>query len=215
MRTRRPRPTPATRSAFAGFRFPPDVIVLASAGTCASACPTATSRSYSPSAGSKSTTLRSTAGCSGSHRCWLRLPAHAGTPSVTAGSSTKPTSKWPGSGAMSIARSTSSGRSSTCWPPPGELPRPPTGSWSGHRHDQGQARRGHHRSGAGVPSGPRGTAGMAWHRTDQYANNRVEADHGRLQAWLRPMRGLKQCSSGMRSSRTFAADTTSWPPRSR
>ena len=31
-----------------------------------------------------------------------------------------------------------------------------------------------------------------WHRTDQYANNRVEADHGRLKAWLRPMRGLKQ-----------------------
>src|SRR5918992_4618949 len=29
MRTRRPRPAPATRSAFAGFRFPPDVIVLA------------------------------------------------------------------------------------------------------------------------------------------------------------------------------------------
>src|SRR5215216_2273146 len=31
-----------------------------------------------------------------------------------------------------------------------------------------------------------------WHRTDQYANNRVEADHGRLKAQLRPMRGLKQ-----------------------
>ena len=31
-----------------------------------------------------------------------------------------------------------------------------------------------------------------WHRTEQYANNRVEADHGRLKAWLRPMRGLKQ-----------------------
>jgi hypothetical protein len=29
MRTHRPRPAPATRSAFAGFRFPPDVIVLA------------------------------------------------------------------------------------------------------------------------------------------------------------------------------------------
>src|SRR4030095_4269406 len=28
MRTRRPRPAPAIRSAFAGFRFPPDVIVL-------------------------------------------------------------------------------------------------------------------------------------------------------------------------------------------
>jgi transposase, IS6 family len=32
----------------------------------------------------------------------------------------------------------------------------------------------------------------AWHRTDRYANNRVEADHGRLKARLGPMRGLKQ-----------------------
>jgi IS6 family transposase len=32
----------------------------------------------------------------------------------------------------------------------------------------------------------------AWHRTDRYGNNRVEADHGRLQARLRPMRGLKR-----------------------
>jgi IS6 family transposase len=32
----------------------------------------------------------------------------------------------------------------------------------------------------------------AWHRTDRYANNAVEADHGRLKARLRPMRGLKQ-----------------------
>ena len=30
-----------------------------------------------------------------------------------------------------------------------------------------------------------------WHRTDQYANNRIECDHGRLKAGLRPMRGLK------------------------
>jgi transposase-like protein len=33
---------------------------------------------------------------------------------------------------------------------------------------------------------------MAWHRTDRYGNNRLEADHGRLKARLRPMRGLKQ-----------------------
>jgi IS6 family transposase len=33
---------------------------------------------------------------------------------------------------------------------------------------------------------------VAWHRTDRYANNRVECDHGRLKARLRPMRGLKQ-----------------------
>ena len=32
----------------------------------------------------------------------------------------------------------------------------------------------------------------AWHRTDRYANTRVECDHGRLKARLGPMRGLKQ-----------------------
>ncbi len=31
----------------------------------------------------------------------------------------------------------------------------------------------------------------AFHNTEQYANNRVECDHGRLKARLRPMRGLK------------------------
>jgi transposase, IS6 family len=31
----------------------------------------------------------------------------------------------------------------------------------------------------------------AFHDTGQYANNRVECDHGRLKARLRPMRGLK------------------------
>ena len=32
----------------------------------------------------------------------------------------------------------------------------------------------------------------AWHRTEQYANNRIEADHGRLKARLGPMRCLKR-----------------------
>jgi transposase-like protein len=32
----------------------------------------------------------------------------------------------------------------------------------------------------------------AWHCTDQYANNGIECDHGRLKARLRPMRGLEQ-----------------------
>jgi transposase-like protein len=35
-------------------------------------------------------------------------------------------------------------------------------------------------------------APITWHRTDQYANNRIEADHGRLKARLGPMRGFKQ-----------------------
>jgi IS6 family transposase len=41
----------------------------------------------------------------------------------------------------------------------------------------------------------------ARHVLEQYANNRVEADHGRLKARLRPMRGVKT----MRSLRTVAA----------
>ncbi len=40
----------------------------------------------------------------------------------------------------------------------------------------------------------------ALHDTEQYANNRVEADHGRLKARLRPMRGLKT----FRSARVLA-----------
>ena len=31
----------------------------------------------------------------------------------------------------------------------------------------------------------------AWHHTEQYVNNRIEADHGQLKRRLRPMRGLK------------------------
>ncbi len=41
----------------------------------------------------------------------------------------------------------------------------------------------------------------ARHVTEQYANNRIEADHGRLKARLRPMRGLKR----MRSAGTVSA----------
>jgi transposase-like protein len=60
-----------------------------------------------------------------------------------------------------------------------------------------------------------------WHRTDRYANNRVECDHGRLR------RGCGRCAAssrtaalgyfwrGMRSCRTCGADTTSWRWRSR
>ncbi len=31
----------------------------------------------------------------------------------------------------------------------------------------------------------------AWHHVERYANNRIEADHGRLKHRLRPMRGLR------------------------
>ena len=55
--------------------------------------------------------------------------------------------------------------------------------------------------------------------TVQYANNRVEADHGRLKARLRPMRGLKRDRTasvvikGQRSSRMCVAVTTNSAPR--
>ena len=35
----------------------------------------------------------------------------------------------------------------------------------------------------------------ARHVFEQYANNRIEADHGRFKARLRPMRGLKTMTS--------------------
>ncbi len=39
------------------------------------------------------------------------------------------------------------------------------------------------------------------HVVEQYANNPIEADHGRLKAWLLPMRGLKR----FRSAQTLSA----------
>jgi Transposase and inactivated derivatives len=36
----------------------------------------------------------------------------------------------------------------------------------------------------------------AFHNTEQYANNRVECDHGRLKASFRPMSGLKRDHAG-------------------
>ena len=38
----------------------------------------------------------------------------------------------------------------------------------------------------------------ALHMTEQYSNNRIEADHGRLKARLQPMRGLKRLRSAAR-----------------
>ena len=44
-------------------------------------------------------------------------------------------------------------------------------------------------------------APAARHVTEQYENNAIESDHGRLKARLRPMRGLKRLAS----ARTIAA----------
>jgi transposase-like protein len=60
----------------------------------------------------------------------------------------------------------------------------------------------------------------ALHTVEQYANNPIEADHGRLKARLRPMRGLKRhrsartLAAGHAFVQTCAAATTTSPPTS-
>jgi hypothetical protein len=78
MRTRRPCPAPVARSAFAGFRFPSDVIVLAVRWYLRFGLSYATSRSCSPSVGSMPTTSPSPGGCCGSRRCLPTPPGPAG-----------------------------------------------------------------------------------------------------------------------------------------
>jgi IS6 family transposase len=54
----------------------------------------------------------------------------------------------------------------------------------------------------------------AWHHVEQYANNPIEADHGRLKHRLRPIRGLRADKTaqviiaGHAFIQTCAADTT-------
>jgi hypothetical protein len=126
-------------------------------------------------------------------------------------------------GVTSPVRSTSPARSLTCSSPYAGMPRLPA-SCSGGRSGTPRSLpvevvTGH------TPAHPLvlgELAPAAWHRTDQYANNRVEAGHGRLKARLGRMCGLKQDRSarvsiarGMPSYRTFGAATTSWRSRSR
>jgi hypothetical protein len=65
-----------------------------------------------------------------------------------------------------------------------------------------------------------GLLSAAGHRTDRYANNRVECDRGRLKARLHAMGGLIRDRSarviiaGHAFCRTFGADTTSWQLKS-
>jgi transposase, IS6 family len=125
MRTRRPRPTPATRSAFAGFRFPPDVIVVAV-------------------------------------RWYLRfgLP-YRDVEELLAERGVKVAGRW-----RYVYRAIDQF---------GQV----IDVFVSARRDTMAAN----------PMVLEELLPVAWHRTKQYANNRVEADHGRLKARLRPMRG--------------------------
>ena len=57
----------------------------------------------------------------------------------------------------------------------------------------------------------------ALHIVEQYANNPVEADHGRLKARLRPMRGLKRrrWARILTAGHAICAESAPWPLRHR
>ena len=76
MRTRGAGPAPVPRSAFAGFRFPPDVIVLAVRWYLRFGLSYRDVEDSSPSTVSRLTTSPSTGGCSGSRAWSPRLPTY-------------------------------------------------------------------------------------------------------------------------------------------
>jgi transposase-like protein len=78
------------RSAFAGFRFPPDVIVLAVRWYLRSGLSYRDLEELLTERGSRSTMSASTAGCCASRRYWPTPPNHAATPLGTDGRWTRP-----------------------------------------------------------------------------------------------------------------------------
>jgi transposase, IS6 family len=192
MRTRRPRPAPASRSAFVGFRFSSDVIVVAV-------------RRYLRFGLSYRDVeeLLAERGIEVDHvtiyRWVLRftpLLAKAARPCRHAVGD-----RWQadetyvnvaGQWRYSYRAIDQVGQVIDVSSPLGEMPRPPTGSSSEPSTRQGQAAKVTTDRALVYPSVLEELLPAARHRTDRYANNRVEADHGRLMAWLRPMRGLKQ-----------------------
>ena len=122
-------------------------------------------------------------------------PAHSGMPRATAGSSTRPTSRSPAGGGTCTGPSTKHGQVIDVM--------------LSEQRDTAAARRFFTRALRYGPApvevitdqaGPYlrvidEVVPAAAHVAEQHANNRAEADHARLKAWLRPMRGLKQVQS--------------------
>jgi hypothetical protein len=50
---------------------------------------------------------------------------------------------------------------------------------------------------------------------DQYANNAIEADHGRLKSRLRPMRGLKRLTAASPLVMMAWSRSAGWPVRAK
>ncbi len=113
--------------------------------------------------------------------------------SATNGTSTRPTSASPGNDATRTAPSTSTARSSTSTSPPAETPD------AARRFLAKAIKATGTEPDEVVTDGAKAYPGVldallpgAFHNTKKHANNKVETDHCRLKARLRPMRGLEQ-----------------------
>ncbi len=211
----------SSASAFAGFRFPREVISVAVRWYLRYGLSYRDVEELLAERGVTVDHVTVHRGSSGSHRSSSRRPGLDVMCRVIADSSTRPTSRSTEAGRTCIGRSTSKGRSST--------------SGLSARRDLTAARTFFTRALAtGVvpvevttdraPTYPRvldELAQTAMHNnTERYANNRVEADHGRLKARLRPMRGLKTfrpariLATGHALSKTCDAATSTSPPTS-
>jgi hypothetical protein len=89
MRTRRPCPAPIARSAFAGFCFPPDMIVLAVRWYLRFALSYREIEELLAERGIQVDHVTIYRWWCGSRRCWLRPPGPAATVLGTAGRSTR------------------------------------------------------------------------------------------------------------------------------
>jgi hypothetical protein len=90
MRTCGPRSTLVARSALVGFCFPPEVIVLAVRWYLRFGLSYRDIEEFLAERGVEVDHVTIYRGSSGSPRCWPTLPGPAGTPSATAGRSTRP-----------------------------------------------------------------------------------------------------------------------------
>jgi hypothetical protein len=164
MRTR-PRLAPVPQSAFAGFRFPPDVIMLAVRWYLRFGL---SYRDVEELLAERGIEVDLVTIYRWVQRFTLLL-AEAARPCRHAVGDRwyldETSVKWSGGGAMGTARSTSSARSSTFLCRHSEMSRHPPVLPVGHWHYQGDAGRGRHRPCAGVSVGAGGAAagGLALH----------------------------------------------------
>jgi len=118
---RRCRRVPALRSSFAGFRFPPDVIVIAVRWYLRHSL---SYRDVEELLAERGVTVDHVSVCRWVQRftpLLIDAARPADTPLVTGGSSMKRISKSLGGGSIYIGRLTSSARSSTRWCPRSEI----------------------------------------------------------------------------------------------